>query len=127
MINNITLTNLVNVLATREKIQNAHAQNIANADTPGFKAKNTEFKEKLETDISGPLIQTNKSHIKKANHTPKFDISLTTEERMDANTVNIQKEMVGLAENQLLHELAAKALKKHLAQIELAIKEGGRT
>ena len=45
---------------------------------------------------------------------------------MDGNTVNVEKEMATLAENQLMYELNMKMIQGKLGSLATAIKEGGR-
>ena len=45
-------------------------------------------------------------------------------QRLDGNTVDPQREMVNMAENQLMHELTMRMIKGKLGGLANAIKEG---
>lgn len=44
--------------------------------------------------------------------------------QLDGNTVDMQKEMANMAENQLMHELTIRLIKGKLSGLSNAIKEG---
>jgi len=113
-------------LAARERLQSAHAANIANADTPNYQADTRTFADFLD-------MERNKQP--SPGMTPKQPVPFNASnrattgwdrQRLDGNTVDIQKEMAHMAENQLMHELTVRLLKGRLAGLANAIKEGGR-
>lgn len=119
--------------AAREKTQTIISSNIANADTPKYRADKRTFtdfyKEKIADASSTPLHRTHSKHIIDSSNE---GLSMQTfnrsneEQRMDGNTVNVEGEMANLAENQLMYELNMKILQGKLSGIANAIKEGGR-
>jgi flagellar basal-body rod protein FlgB len=44
----------------------------------------------------------------------------------DKNTVDLEKEMVGLAENTVMYKAAVEMIKKKLGSMKYAVTEGGR-
>ncbi len=119
--------------AARETYQTVISSNIANADTPHFKADKRNFsdffKSKLSASQSESLAVTQRNHIQ---DTASSGLSLSVfnrsedEQRMDGNTVDVEHEMAMLAENQLMYELNMKIIQGRLSGISNAIKEGGR-
>ncbi len=92
-------------LSTRQK---AIANNVANVDTPGYKAERVQFEDQLQAalrqnDSSGglPLKTTDTRHL---GHVAPFEprgITITTQNntmRNDGNSVDIDLEMTELAE-----------------------------
>jgi flagellar basal-body rod protein FlgB len=112
--------------------QNVISSNIANADTPGYKAKAVEFESALRDALGvGDKIAP-------AETTPKHRVHHSTDpvqpeiyddpngvESLDGNTVDRASEMAKLAENQLLYDSSAEMLKRKLGMLKYAITEGG--
>ncbi len=101
--------------------------NIANVDTPGYKAIDVTFREALMgAGIS--MTRTNPGHMLAggAKSGGALDVvELGGVPRRDGNDVNIDHEMVKLAENQLEFRYAAKMLGRKFNKIREAIT--GRT
>jgi len=108
------------------------AGNIANADTPGYRGVELVFEDELREALLSArevaLVRTN------ANHFPQ-DLPLrsvvgrieptgTLFIGNDRNSVDIEQEMVKLAENSLMYEAAVQILTKKLRGLEEAIREG---
>ncbi|MES0371701.1 MAG: flagellar basal body rod protein FlgB [Mariprofundaceae bacterium] len=112
--------------SARERMQTVHAGNIANADTPNFKADRRTFADFLAAkQTESGLTSTNASHMDSMSGS-SLKKSVSTVQRMDGNTVDIQQEMANLAENQMMHELSLKLLKGRISGLANVIKEGGR-
>ena len=112
--------------SAREKMQTVHAGNIANADTPNYKADTRTFADFLAAKQSeGGLAKTNTSHMDSFSG-GGLRKSMTTVQRMDGNSVDLQHEMASLAENQMMHELSLRLIKGRLNGLSNVIKEGGR-
>jgi len=106
----IILQKIMDLCAYRQKIL---ASNIANADTPNYKAKDIDFQEELkkasETEINSYRIIE----------------APTTMPNRDGNTVNIEIEMAKLTETLLMYNSATQLLSTRLRMLKDAIK-GGR-
>ncbi len=115
-------------VTARERMQTVHSSNIANADTPNFKADRRTFADFLavkQAEMSGSSIaRTNVSHMDSFSRSRSN--SMSTVQRMDGNSVDVQQEMAGMAENQMMHELGLKLLQGRLSGLANVIKEGGR-
>lgn len=103
--------------------QNIINSNIANAETPGYKAKVAEFEDALARaiaiDANSPV--DNVSQLKPDVY-DNPDINVTN----DGNTVDMEREMAALAENTVLYKAAIQLINKKLAQMKYAVTEGGR-
>ncbi|HID37543.1 MAG TPA: flagellar basal body rod protein FlgB [Ghiorsea sp.] len=119
--------------AAREQMQTVISSNIANADTPNYRADKRTFedfyKERVFASSSVSPQQTNANHLQ-GSSSQGLSMNLFNRsddaQRMDGNTVNVEREMSNLAENQLMYELNMKILQGKLSSITNAIKEGGR-
>ncbi len=121
------------VTIAREKMQQIHSSNIANVDTPNYRADTRTFDEILQLQRTGGRLTTEKTHSRhlaaSVNHGQPLGTHSSRQginPRMDGNTVNLQQEMVSLAENQLMHEYTLRILKGKISSLANAIKEGGR-
>lgn len=112
--------------------QNVVSSNIANADTPGYKAKTMEFesalRDALGTEGRLPMQGEDPQHIVHRATDP-VDPEIYDDpngvESLDGNTVDRSSEMAKLSENQLLYDASAEVLKRKLGMLKYAITEGG--
>ena len=112
--------------------QNVVTSNIANADTPGYKAKTMEFEGALRDalGVGGRLAptDTNSKHIVHRS-TDSVDAEIYDDpngvESLDGNTVDRASEMSKMAENQILFDASAEMLKRKLGMLKYAVSEGG--
>ena len=115
--------------------KNVTTANIANAETPGYKAKKVEFEEALAraVDLDGTSSLS-------ADHADHFvtgsggigrlraDVYDNPEGKVsnDGNTVDLENEMATLAENSILYKAAIRLINKKLATMRYAATEGSR-
>jgi len=123
---------LESAMSARERVQSVYAANIANADTPNYRADTRTFSDFMaEKSASGStsMTRTNPSHLQPHKSAPLsggvFNRA-SVAARMDGNTVDTQKEMTAMAENQMMHELNMTILRGRLSGLANVIKEGGR-
>lgn len=128
---------LANALSARERMQTVHAANIANADTPNYHADTRRFSDFLaekqaDTGTGGGtrLAATQAGHIPVAESGSSWQGPMkspgSAAQRMDGNNVDIQKEMASMAENQLMHDMTMRLLKKRLDMVANVVREAGR-
>jgi len=124
---------LESAVIAREKAQGVHSTNIANADTPNYRADQRSFSdfmaEQQSGRSSGPVATTHGKHFKDTGNGYLSGNSLYDAgpaRRMDGNTVDMQKEMARMSETQLMHDLAMRLIKGKLSGLTNAIKEGNR-
>lgn len=124
-----TINLLGRALDLRSIRHNLISSNIANQETPGYKAVDIDFKaalSKAEGDVL-PLIKTGKGHIEGASHgaTNQVEAQRTgTDEGYDKNSVNIEMEMAKMAENTMMYNAAADMLARKFKGLEYAVREG---
>ncbi|MDH5559315.1 MAG: flagellar basal body rod protein FlgB [Deltaproteobacteria bacterium] len=112
------------------------ASNIANRETPGYRAQDLVFEKELmrahNSDRPGPLNINDPRHFDGIKREPIELVkgeqinSFNPDPRMDGNTVNLDKEMTKLAENQMMYQAATRAVNWRLRMLKSAITEGGR-
>ena len=101
--------------------QEAIAANLANAQTPGYK----------RIDVDGDFESAFKDALQagRSDQIQRMDAKLAVDKAApvkDAtgNTVDIEKEMVHLSENQIQHQLETRMIGGRLARLRMAIKGG---
>jgi len=118
----------VDLAVTRHKLISS---NIANEETPGYKARDVNFQKELTKQLDGSklkMITTNRSHLNagaSALNNINIKIDKGPGEGIDGNTVSLEKEMVKMAENKLMHDAAMTLLSKKFEGLRGAI-IGGR-
>ena len=112
--------------------QNVISSNIANADTPGYKAKAVEFEGALRDALAvGDGLTPTETHLNHLAHhsheavEPSVFEDPNGVESLDGNTVDRASEMAKMAENQILYDASAEMLKRKLGMLKYAIGEGG--
>jgi len=103
------------------------ASNIANADTPGYKAKDVRFGDFLKDQMN--MMVTNPKHIRGYNNIdPEAEIVIEpTASWGDKNNVELSVEIAKMTQNQLLHDAAIKILNVRIKMFKNAItSRGGR-
>lgn len=134
---NSTINLLENSLDLRAARHRLLQSNIANQETPGYRARDIDFEQELKragasagaADVPGAAGRTNAAHIPviaERGMEPRVVERSSGIEGFDANSVGIEGEMVKLSENTLKYNIAAKMLKGRLNMLMTAIKEGGR-
>ena len=87
------------------------ASNIANAETPGYKAKDVPFNQELHQQVMG-MTTTSPDHIRGTKN-PKEVMGMVPVERTageDGNNVALDMELANMTENALLYEAGVKLL-----------------
>jgi len=112
------------------------ATNLANMDTPGFRAKHLKFEEVLAGQLtSGPneleAAQTNTRHIPSKDPNRAFQRANNAVEyspygwdEYDDDVLDIDKEMTLLTKNQLIYNTTVQMLAKSFEGLKYAINEG---
>ncbi len=121
------LENYINHLATKNKVV---SQNIANIGTEGYIRQNVKFQDVLDTEISSKVKKTDSKHISLSS---PVDLGIDNTVFLDKskepnggiNNVDIETEMVELAENAINFKFSSKKIAGHYQQLREVIK-GGR-
>ncbi len=119
----------------RDKRNNVIAANIANAETPGFRAFGYDFEKQLQSiaKLNEPIDVkvANPKHLRNgftnAEGKVKPDVYIRPNESIgeDGNTVDVDVEMAQLAKNQILFRTTVEALNRKIGVLKYAI-NGGR-
>ena len=130
------LTLLNRAMQLQTKRNSMIASNIANRETPGYRAQDLVFEKELSrayhSDRPGPLRVTDPRHFDGVVREPVEDVkgtqinSYNPDPRMDGNTVDLDKEMTKLAENQMMYNTLIRAAGWKLRLLKASITEGGR-
>ncbi|RMH05412.1 MAG: flagellar basal body rod protein FlgB [Nitrospirae bacterium] len=118
-------------LDIRSAIHEIIAANIANEETPGYRALSLPFHEALQAAMhgDGPLLpyMTNPRHLPVLSRQDQPFLHVTTARSgggPDGNTVNLEQEMTRMAENSLLYMAVAQFLAGRFDGWRSAIREG---
>ena len=122
-------------LDMRIKRKEVISSNIANAETPGFRAFGYSFEEQLKSaagiDSQLPMTVSHPKHLRNpfvnADGTIKPDIYIRPTETVshDGNTVDIDEEMARMAQNEILYKSAVELINRKVGTLRYAI-NGGR-
>ncbi len=98
------------------------AANIANADTPGYQARDIDFASELKkvmqrgrdaTSVVAALTMTSTQHIPAQALTPptaELQYRIRTSLQLDGNTVDMDRERTQFADNSLQYQMSLSAL-----------------
>ena len=102
-----------NALRLRSQRQQVLASNIANADTPNYKARDLDFGKAMQSALSHarqspatPLATTQAAHLSPAlaAQDPNLFLRKPTQNNLDGNTVDMDVERNAFAENAMRYE-----------------------
>lgn len=112
----------------RVERQQVIASNIANADTPNYKAKDFDFQSALTSALSGQqtglaLTQTSAGHMNASAEIAAGTLQYRTERQSaaDGNTVDMDIERSELTENSLQYEVLTRLISDKLSGLRSAI------
>ncbi len=122
---------LIEMLKTRMHFHQARqkvlAENVANADTPGFKPQDVREPafDRGGRAVGGSLgvVRTNAAHIASTTGRPGIDETNAKrfETRPSGNAVSLEDEMLKVAQNQSDYQLAASLYQKSMQMLKTAI------
>ncbi|MGB1175248.1 MAG: flagellar basal body rod protein FlgB [Luminiphilus sp.] len=114
------------VLALRAQRMNLLSSNIANADTPGYKARDIDFKAALEQAkaTQGSLDRTHSAHIPISGSAAQPDVlyRLPAEVAPDGNSTDPTLEHSSFMDNALRYQASLQLLDSRIRGIKNAIK-----
>jgi flagellar basal-body rod protein FlgB len=124
-----TLGGLQQVLDLRSQQHALTASNLANADTPGFKAKHLDFEHALGDAMDRgdrlAMHRTSQSHLDAGGAFDPNVIELEpTPWSADDNSVLPEREMARLQENSLMYRAVSTGMSKKLALLKFAASDG---
>ncbi len=111
IIGDLTTQSLTAALHGLEAQQQAHQQNIANVETPGYLARRVSFEDSLRNAIeSGRPAMAGVAHSNTTDAT-----------RIDGNNVRLDRELTAMSENALKQQLVTEALNAQYRLIRTAV------
>jgi len=119
-------------LALRSQRQNILAGNIANADTPGYQARDIPFASSLKRAVSGVAAQAEGMHLRltsSAHIAGKAHLSqpsnllyrVPDQPSADGNTVDMDRERVAFSENSVKYQTDLTYLSNQIKWLSSAI------
>jgi flagellar basal-body rod protein FlgB len=129
-VNDKTLKALTTALNFREMRQELISSNVANANTPGFKAKKMDFEEALARalDVDGQMQMgvTDGRHHNVGNGgfnnlEPEIYDDPNGVVSENGNTVDVEAEMAKMAENKLMYDTLVQLINKKMGIMKYAI------
>ena len=121
------LGNYANSLVLRSQRQQVIASNIANADTPGYIARDFDFaaalKEVSGTSTSAPT-QTNAQHMRLGTRDPRdptMAYTVQTQPSQDGNSVDLDRERANFVDNSIRYESTLRFINSHVKTMLSAI------
>lgn len=128
---NMVLSNAYNYINVLDKAADASwtrndvlSNNIANADTPGYKRKDVQFETYLSNAVAGTdslderIANLDLNELNATTYTEQAGLSY----RMDENDVDITTENVELAKNQLKYYTLMNSINQEFSRLKSALK-----
>ena len=121
-----SLENALNYSSTKQKVI---SQNIANSDTPNYKARDVSNTKSFQTELDTAIqsYRTDDRHLSFQSN-GKSTSSIVTQQNVNynsnGNSVDIDKEMTELATNQLYYNAVTDRLSGKFQSLESVIRGG---
>ncbi len=122
--------NHAQALALRAQRNEVLASNIANVDTPGYKARDFDFRAAMRAETNGGMTMTK-------THSQHMDVAgdpistrealayrIPTQPSVDGNTVEADIEQAAYADNVVGYQASLSFLNRKISGLQLAIKGG---
>ena len=106
------------------------ASNLANADTPGYKARDFDFESMLRKEVQKPvrLAATQSRHIHSDQGvvaSSQMAYRIPQQPSLDGNTVEVEREQTEFSENAMRYQASLRFLDSRIKGLMLAIKGNG--
>ncbi len=125
------MDNLFGIHETALKLRANRAEllagNIANADTPNYKARDIDFKQTLQLAAakSSDLVTTNSRHIDSSGNSKsgaEIMYRIPSQPSLDGNTVDLQTERSAFLENSMMYQASLRFLNGKISGLYTAIR-----
>lgn len=132
-INDKTMQALQAAMKFRQLKQEVHAANIANAETPNYKAQKLDFEEALaralDTDGQMNMATSDSKHFNVGNGgfnnlEPEIYDDPNGVVNPNGNTVDRDKELAEMAENKLLYDASVQLINKKFGLLKYTVGSG---
>ncbi len=107
-----TLSHALDLTSVRQSLV---SQNVANIDTPGYKARDIDFRQELQRALADELGPEAAPVVREV---PGLI------ERPDGNNVNLERESLLMAQNQLAFQVDVQLLRAEFNRLQQAINGG---
>lgn len=107
-----TLSRALDLTSAR---QNLVSQNVANVDTPGYKAKDIDFRQELQRALADEQLPESAPVVREVSGLI---------ERPDGNNVSLDRESLLMAQNQLAFQVDVQLLRDEFNRLQQAINGG---
>jgi flagellar basal-body rod protein FlgB len=109
--------------------QQVITSNLANSETPGYKAKELNFEDIFQQELQGnqPLIRTRENHFQgkpSLSREPQVVQKGNDALGRDGNNVDLDKEMTQLAQNVLKFSVVSRLYQQKIQMIKFSLREG---
>jgi flagellar basal-body rod protein FlgB len=130
-----TLEVLQKTLDLRQERHNVLTSNIANAETPGYIAKNVYFEDALreaaKPNAQNPMWRTHARHLPGPTptiHEVQGTLAASPSDDVgnDLNTVSLDQEMSRLTINTFYYNASTEIMRRMFSQLRRTISEGGQ-
>src|SRR5581483_7998550 len=112
------------LLSWTSKRQQALAANIANLDTPGYRAKDFSFEEQLATIDMASTSSMHIAPLQDSNHAQVYEVD--TKVKLNGNSVDLEREMKEITKTALQYITLVQYLNQKIKTLRTAISEGGK-
>ncbi|HAX52589.1 flagellar basal body rod protein FlgB [Muricomes intestini] len=104
--------------------QQAISNNIANAETPGYKSKYVTFEENYRSRLQDAMKAKNPSQVQKAISGARTTVRESAEEtaRLDGNNVNADVQLIEMSRTALQYQYGLSSINSDIARLSTAIK-----
>ena len=111
-------------LGVRSEKQGLIQSNVANLETPGYKSQDFSFARVME-GVMGGQGELRRTHAKHLTLDP-LEATRSREFLNEERPVDLDEEMLKLAENQLMYQATTRLISKKFEGLRYAIDEGGK-
>ena len=108
-------------LAWIDRRQALLAQNIANADTPGWRPRDLAPFDAALKATGVPLAQTNPKHLVGTSAAAQGILEEKSEQALNGNGVALDKELSNVADTDAMHQLVTDLYKKYVSFFQTAL------
>ncbi len=119
---------ITSLLSTYLSVQSLRTQtsagNVANADTPGYAAREVEFSDFLRNAARSAVAPSTNDRTAIFGATPRIVEQPAVSAGLDGNSVDVQREMTTMAEAGMNYLAGTQLLQSRLRTLRAAIREG---
>src|SRR6266704_4727186 len=115
---------LEELLSWTSKRQQALAGNVANMDTPGYRAPDYSFEQELATIDLAATAANHITPLKDTTHARIYAVNSTV--KPNGNNVDLEREMTEITKNALQYITLVQYLNQKIRTLRAAISEGGK-